>query len=794
MITKINKIKNLGLLFCNYTCTCELPEFKRFNLIYGWNGSGKTTFSGLFDIIGGSKSQASLEYEIEDDQSKKYKQGEAFAQKIRVFNQDYIKDNIKILEGRANPITILLGRENKALVEEIEADEILLSGDPKDAKKIGKMALLVGAQKEKRRKENSRSQIFTAIASTIGAAIGGQALRTYRKPQAETDFSHLTAKSILSDQELDRCSVSIKQSSLPSVDYIELPNIIEAEKAVVTSDALRVIIRDAKSALKKTVESEIISRLTENSDISEWVEQGIQLHKKHDSTICEYCLQKVPQERLEQLARYFNEEDDKLKTLINGLIALVQKISLSIQTVNSPDRANLYDEMRERYSTSQNQLLNLQRKILDEIYLLSEEIKTKKAKTTESIELFHCPDMKAFIEGIAELNEIIAEHNKKTSDFNSVRDNATERLKNHYLSSIFDDAKALDSEITNLNDQMCKIENGDSSIPGDLSIKDIKKRIAENRAKISSTHKACEEINEGLIRFLGHDELHFVPHKERVVGERGEEQETDGGYLIMRGEEQAISLSEGEKTAIAFVYFTVHLRDAEFNSKNGIVIIDDPISSLDANLLFRVCSYIQTRLRSVGQLFLLTHNYDFFNQMKKWFINDLNSADDYSKHLGEFFMLTNKYDTGQKCRIAILSTLDNLLRDYESEYHYLFKRLLSFEEDNPGDGHLTIKALYDYPILARKLLECFLSYRVPKKGSFYSRLISLKDVNKEISPEDLNCVYAFVNSHSHLDSKNGLIQFDPTLSVSGPESIKTILKIVQQADEGHYKLMLKAVK
>jgi|WetSurMetagenome_2_1015567.scaffolds.fasta_scaffold00458_1 wobble nucleotide-excising tRNase len=794
MITKINKIKNLGLLFCNYTCTCELPEFKRFNLIYGWNGSGKTTLSGLFDVIGGSKSQASLEYEIEDDQSKKYKQGDAFAQKIRVFNQDYIKDNIKLFEGRANSIKILLGKENKALVEEIEADEILLNGDPKDADKIGKVVLLREAQKEKKRKESDRSQIFTAIASTIGAAIGGQALRTYRRPQAETDFSQLTAKSILSDQEFDRCSVAIKQNSLLRVDYVELPNIIEAEKAVITSDALQVVIREAKSVLKKTVESEIISRLSENSDISEWVEQGIQLHKKHDSTFCEYCLQKMPHERIEQLARYFNEEDNKLKNQINGLTALVQKISLSIKTVIAPDNANLYDEMRERYSASHNNFMILQNKLLDEMDLLSEEIKTKKAKTTESIELFHCPDMKAFIEEIAKLNEVIDEHNKKTSDFNSVRDNATERLKNHYLSGIFDDVKALDSAIANLNDQISKIENGDSSISGDLSIKDIKQRIAENRAKISSTHKACEEINEGLIKFLGHDELHFVPHKERVVGESGEEREIDGGYLIMRGETQAISLSEGEKTAIAFVYFTVHLGDAEFNVKNGIVIIDDPISSLDANLLFRVCSYIQTRLRSVGQLFLLTHNYDFFNQMKKWFINDLNSDNDCSKDLGEFFMLTNKYDTGQKCRIAILSRLDNLLRDYESEYHYLFKKLLSFEEDNPGDGHLTIKVLYDYPILARKLLECFLSYRVPKRGSFYTRLISLKDVNKEISGEDLNYVYAFVNSHSHLDSKNGLVQFDPTLSVSGPESIKTVLKIVQQADEGHYKLMLKAVK
>jgi wobble nucleotide-excising tRNase len=213
MITKINKIKNLGLLFCDYTCTCELPAFKRFNLIYGWNASGKTTLSRLFNAIGGSQEEVSLEYEIVDDSGKEYKHGEPFPQKVRVFNQDYIKNNIKILEGQANSITILLGKENKELAEQIEADEILLNGDPKDTRKVGRLALLAEAKKEKKRKDNERGQIFSSIASTIGAAVGGQALRTYRKPQAEKDFVNLTVKNILSDQDLDSCSLSVKQSS-----------------------------------------------------------------------------------------------------------------------------------------------------------------------------------------------------------------------------------------------------------------------------------------------------------------------------------------------------------------------------------------------------------------------------------------------------------------------------------------------------------------------------------------------------------------------------------------------------
>ncbi len=50
MITKIEKIKNLGI-FTDYKWDSNLPEFKRFNLIYGWNSYGKTTLSQLFDSL-----------------------------------------------------------------------------------------------------------------------------------------------------------------------------------------------------------------------------------------------------------------------------------------------------------------------------------------------------------------------------------------------------------------------------------------------------------------------------------------------------------------------------------------------------------------------------------------------------------------------------------------------------------------------------------------------------------------------------------------------------------------------
>lgn len=49
MITKINKIKDFGVIK-NFNGSA-LPEFKTFNLIYGWNYSGKNNTFKSFQMF-----------------------------------------------------------------------------------------------------------------------------------------------------------------------------------------------------------------------------------------------------------------------------------------------------------------------------------------------------------------------------------------------------------------------------------------------------------------------------------------------------------------------------------------------------------------------------------------------------------------------------------------------------------------------------------------------------------------------------------------------------------------------
>ena len=101
MITRIKKIKNLGI-FKDFTSSNSLPDFKKFNLIYGWNGSGKTTLSELFTIFNGGDlvDYPNAEYKITNN-ANEYSQNHSIDTHVRVFNQSYITENIDIIQSKA---------------------------------------------------------------------------------------------------------------------------------------------------------------------------------------------------------------------------------------------------------------------------------------------------------------------------------------------------------------------------------------------------------------------------------------------------------------------------------------------------------------------------------------------------------------------------------------------------------------------------------------------------------------------------------------------------------------------
>ena len=275
MISKLNRIKGLGLVFGDFTWATTTPGFKNVNLVYGWNGCGKTTLTRLFDAVA-ANAPGTLEYEFEDHTGAKYRQGEAFSVPIRVFNQEYVQNNVRILESNANTISVLLGEDNQELVAAIAADEQDLNGDAGDPTKPGKIFEARAVEQKRRRKERENETAFTDIAKAIGAAIigSGSASRNYRSPNAKTDFEKLTAPSALTAEALRVEVLSLRQELLPEIPLLTRPTEDVGRGIEDTLEVVRGCLGKGLQLLGATVEAETITRLTQNSDIAEWVEQG----------------------------------------------------------------------------------------------------------------------------------------------------------------------------------------------------------------------------------------------------------------------------------------------------------------------------------------------------------------------------------------------------------------------------------------------------------------------------------------------------------------------------------------
>jgi wobble nucleotide-excising tRNase len=156
--------------------------------------------------------------------------------------------------------------------------------------------------------------------------------------------------------------------------------------------------------------------------------------------------------------------------------------------------------------------------------------------------------------------------------------------------------------------------------------------------------------------------------------------ETDEGrhYRIIRanGEDASRSLSEGEKTFITFLYFYYLIKGAQSPSgitANRVVVFDDPISSLDSDILYIVSSLIKgvmeevrSQSSQIKQIFVLTHNVYFHKEISH---NRSRPAD---KALNEeSFWLVKKLQQGsvvERCITnPIRSAYELLWEDVKSE-------------------------------------------------------------------------------------------------------------------------------
>lgn len=748
-ITKIQDLKNYRV-FKNFTWG-DLPEFNRYNFVYGWNGSGKTCLSDFFKMLSSFEGPPSdFEFNIEIEVQSPQKENitnfnfnkEKFS-KVRIFNANFIREN---LERDVLDKIFYVGKKN------IDAQKSITSLKKEIQKNIETTTRFKLEKKEKLNSiEKRQKEIARSVKENLRSSDSNNKYNNYNITDIKKKCSELctlpTEKWEVHESEKNL----LKEAHDQRKDFIKLDscNMPNLEKTA----------NDVEEILYRPIINLVLKDLENDADLAHWTEKGLKLHKEKKSTVCLFCGNHISGKRLEQIEAHFNNNFEIFTNDISNLQAEIKKeIDVINDAINKlPDKGLLYESFQEAYRKERSLYIEEIGKIKAFLDNLSSLLGEKKRHPFNHN--FVVPEIPPIArDKYGKLKMTIDRHNEKTQSFAEIIKQAREKYEVKCVSNIMPFYKTNSDAIVNLEKE----------------IKSIEQRNDENTNKITQLETElrdyilpAEELNNDLDFYLGHNELHFKPE--------------DHGYKIFRHDEIASNLSEGEKTAITLLYFLKSLKDEKIDISESIIIVDDPVSSLDANSLFTACNFINKSLEKAKQVFISTHNFYFFNQIKR----SLGSNEERG-----FYQLVCTMDKDNQ-RSSVIKRLDDLLKKYDSEYQFLFKTI--FNETNETNS--SIERIYGLPNIARRLLETFLSFRYPSlHGSSLKKdidkLFEQGKITKEENNQLLLLTY-FTNNGSH--NKSYPTTHDPYLLSETPNILKCLLDFIKKADQGHYDEMVTLV-
>lgn len=758
-ISKIKSLRSFGIYENHINDGCD--EFAKFNLIYGWNGSGKSTLSRLFRCIENKsldgtnyiESAFEIEYSL-DGQAQSVLTQQNLSQNqlnIRTFNNDFVRENID-WSGTVKSILLVDQQkieERKQLDEQNKTLKLKESASEKETKIADDL-------------DTEINKFLSRTAKSIKTSlkvIGTEDSKylNYNKTSLENLIRTSSAEvvdpaSVLTDEQI---ILHTKSASPVEKDKISFAaNTIRQDHFESGFNALTKL-------LSKSAVNEVIEFLRDNPDVQTWVSSGMAVHDEHKSEECHFCGNKIDESRLTSLNNHFSNEFKLLKQEITE----ATKYCCDLPELTLPSVESFFDEFQTEYKevvaplegavTEINSIVEQWRECIDKKSNDPFDISQKISSVTVDL-------IDQYNKVILDIAACVKKHNDKSGNFKAVTTTHKKALELHYVADEvidFDYSKKVEDRKT-ANGNVLKLSD---------EISAINKEIQRLEAELSNESIAVDAFNAELAKFIGRTELTLKFDAKQK------------GYLISRNgsDRHAQNLSEGEKTAIAFVYFATKLEEHDNDIKNTIVVIDDPVSSFDSNHLFHSYSFLKKHCEQAKQLFVMTHNFSYFKLVRDWMLKKNKMRKQPPVIKARAYTIESKSDGVRQSKLV---NAGGSLTDYNSEYHYLFSKLYSLKEKQ----ELNLDEVYLCANLSRKLLESFLCFKFPKKRSDFRQLVD--DGVRHypaIKPEDVEKAYRFINKYSHNQEIELEDNADNLLGES-PAILNIILDIVKTIDEAHY--------
>ncbi|HAS6393104.1 TPA: AAA family ATPase [Vibrio vulnificus] len=573
------------------TTGVHLSNLKKINFIYGANGCGKTTASSYLSHPNDAKYQhCKLIWDNERPLS------------ILVYNKEFREKNF----GSSDIAGVFtLGQATKEQLDDIKEKKASLQNEKEQ---ISRLTVSLDQQTEAKNEADKDItercwKVFKSYESEFRSALTGSIGSKVRfRDKMLSELTNAESTALLSLEELQTKGRTLLGEK-PPVYPLLIPS-TSTTLSTLEEDSIwsKVIIGKSDVAI-----SELISHLGNN----DWVNQGRSYIR--DNSLCPFCQKNTIDEEFKtELERYF---DDSFSRDIERVRTLEQAYRSAADRVLEGFKNTLDTEKKNADTKLDTELFQTHLTSLENITKSNHlEFISKSEKASLQVEVASSK------EEIAELNKLIKkandtlnEHNKLARDFDSALAVFVQEIWRFLTKQVEDDLKKYNKAtkgrakaITNISENLTQRGKKEAELTQEL------KDLSRNMTSVQPT---VDEINRLLVGF-GFLNFRIAPSAT-----------LPNHYCIERlnGEQAKDTLSEGEVTFITFLYFYQLTRGSfseEEITEDRVVVIDDPISSLDSNVLYIVSALVKDLIReiktdtesSIKQLILLTHNVYFHKE------------------------------------------------------------------------------------------------------------------------------------------------------------------------------------
>lgn len=725
MITELS-IKN----HATFDNTGILMKPERFNLIFGFNGTGKTTISRIL-----ATPNISLESSI--------RWADSYSYDVLVYNRDFVESHFSENARIKGIFTIGASTdEAQRKITELEDHQVLIVKDIEHREKAIK-----ALNANKRSLDHSiinqcwdlKSKYLEDLQEVFSGFHGSkekfkqQIFSAYEESKPSRSFDDIKAD-ILN-------YFRGATEALPTPPLINTAGIVQLENQF--EQFKKVIVG------KNDID---LAKMYDHLGNADWVSKGIPYFKQNDG-VCPFC-QETPNDNLFQtkLESYFDQS-------YNDQVNRIEEFSHKYLSAIDDLKKFMDNLVAENYTFIDNEAVKNAFALPIEIANTNhQKIKEKLQEPSKKIELTPISD------ALFKIKELIGTAVKNTTNFNADLENlALKRLKIKDETWIFL-ANEIRKTIDDYYSKNRKLQNELNSL--DTEIKSLNTKassasseIAELILSLTGTEKSITLINDLLLK-IGFNNFSITNAQEK------------GYYKITRqdGSDVKRSLSEGERTFITFLYFYNLVNggtSADTLSAKKIVFIDDPISSLDSNILFHVSSLVNKLIvesskdkNNVAQVFVSTHNVYFHKEIAQK-INRL------KKSLIGYWIVKKQAGVSK-----LIKEESNTIR---TSYELLWNEIRVAVHD---------PATSVTPNTLRRILETYFTTWGPTDR--------LQELEEQLDPDD-KIVYNSLLNWAHDSSHNIYDDFHITNDAEVAKQYLNVFKSIffKLGHEGHYNMMIR---